>query len=553
MEKNGNQSGGGEMPSSGARNIDGVISAPRVADGSISEQINGNGSEAKDTGRPQFVTKMGVENRASAQTQPDPEWSMGVPPQPSASEREDYPTAGPYRSPKFSRKVVIIIAILAIAIGVAALFYVLLSEQIIKNDIFPKKDSEQPITVEPEEPLKPDLKPLSAADKNIDYGFLKMEKSKQNLIYSPLSIKYALNLLNDGADGETKGQIEKLLGDELPTKYENMEDRLSLANAVFIRDSFKDKVLADYVDGVTERYNADILYSDFTDVRDLDSWIDNKTFGLIKDSGLKITPDLRMVLINALAIQLDWAKQFDEEDTRGMSFSSDGDTSDEVTMMTNSFANEEKEVRFYDSENIKAVSMDLETVSDTELEFMAIMPEDKSLEEFISGVDDEKINGLIEMMSTVDEYGVSSGDEQTTVDAEKLDYLVVNIPKFKFEYSLEGFSSELENLGVIDAFNEEKADFSKMASEPLYVSQAIHKANIDFSEKGIKAAAITIFAMLESMALDPDSREPKILTITFDKPFMFLIRDKNTGEKWFVGTVYEPNLWADDEEEYRAK
>ena len=87
-----------------------------------------------------------------------------------------------------------------------------------------------------------------------------------------------------------------------------------------------------------------------------------------------------------------------------------------------------------------------------------------------------------------------------------------------------------------------------MANESLYVSDALHKANIDFTEKGVKAAAVTAFVMKANMALPVEEKHP--VEININKPFMFLIRDKNTKEIWFTGTVYEPNKWEDDRAEY---
>lgn len=93
------------------------------------------------------------------------------------------------------------------------------------------------------------------------------------------------------------------------------------------------------------------------------------------------------------------------------------------------------------------------------------------------------------------------------------------------------------------------ADLEKTGKN-LYVSDALHKANIDFSEKGVKAAAVTVFAVMDATAM----MEPKQpIEVKIDKPFVFLIRDKETKEIWFVGTVYEPNSWEKDKTEYEQK
>ena len=117
------------------------------------------------------------------------------------------------------------------------------------------------------------------------------------------------------------------------------------------------------------------------------------------------------------------------------------------------------------------------------------------------------------------------------------------IPLFKFDYQLK-LKEDLEKIGVVDVFDEKKADLSNMVTGTSnYIDSVDHKANIEFSNEGIKAAAVTVgggfgasncsFEHLYDVPVEE-------INITFDKPYLFLIRDKDTGEVWFVGTVYEP-------------
>ena len=83
-----------------------------------------------------------------------------------------------------------------------------------------------------------------------------------------------------------------------------------------------------------------------------------------------------------------------------------------------------------------------------------------------------------------------------------------------------------------------------------YISSAIHKAKIEFTQDGIKAAAATMYGG-KGGGGDYDyffDVPVETIDITFDKPYMFLIRDVETGEIWFTGTVYEPKKWEDDSE-----
>ena len=71
----------------------------------------------------------------------------------------------------------------------------------------------------------------------------------------------------------------------------------------------------------------------------------------------------------------------------------------------------------------------------------------------------------------------------------------LHLPKFKFSYDLD-FQNDLIKMGMTDAFDGKKANFTNISSSPLYVNKALHKANIELSEEGIKASATTAFRYL---------------------------------------------------------
>ena len=123
-----------------------------------------------------------------------------------------------------------------------------------------------------------------------------------------------------------------------------------------------------------------------------------------------------------------------------------------------------------------------------------------------------------------------------------LTYIHGYIPKFDFEYDLD-LQNDLEKLGVTDVFEKGKANLTKMTDDKsVFIGKIKHKANIEFTQDGIKAAAATMVGGMGAgdwydYFLEMPTEE---IDITFDKPYMFLIRDKETKETWFVGTVYEP-------------
>lgn len=366
--------------------------------------------------------------------------------------------------------------------------------------------------------------------------FLKMENNKSNMIYSPLSIKYALNMLKDGANGNTKKQIDNFIGNEKVTKYENIGKNLSLANSVFIRDTFSSNVKEDYKNLLLNNYNAELKYDPFENAKEVNNWIEKQTLGQIKNmlkDNTVSNPDCKMLLINALAIDMEWewADSFSEKDTYGRPFYLENGEEVKATMMNQE--NESENVLYYVDNYITALSMDLEEYDNVQMECIVIMP-DSNLHDYINSfsLDDlDKINKKFEKAS------------------DTKDGLDISIPRFSYDYDL-SLKDDLIDLGVKDAFDSSLADFSNMTDKSeFYVSDALHKANIDFSEKGIKAAAATVIYMTSGMAFQEESP----IEININKPFMYIIRDKKTNEIWFVGTVYKPNLWENDKADYKYR
>ncbi len=239
-----------------------------------------------------------------------------------------------------------------------------------------------------------------------------------------------------------------------------------------------------------------------------------------------------MLIINALAIDMEWANKFTKDNTyKGKFYLEDGQEM-EATMMSKETSS--VDVAYYKDDDITVLTMDLKDYDGTQFEFMAIMPKE-NLSAYVENITKEQIN-------QIDKNLKLSSDEKDGVD--------IKIPKFKFSYDLQ-LKEDLKNLGINDAFNSDLADFSKISDakdrdEVLFVSDALHKADIEFSESGVKAAAVTVFAMFGGAGMI----EKHPVNIVIDKPFMFVIRDKKTKSIWFTGTVYEPNSWENDRESY---
>ena len=358
-------------------------------------------------------------------------------------------------------------------------------------------------------------------NKDFSMEFLKMENNNQNIIYSPLSIKYALKMLGEGAGGNTKTQIENVLGNPNLTKYENIDNVLSLANGIYIRDTYSRNVKEDYTELLKSRYNAEINYDSFQNAQNINKWIENKTLGIIKnmlDDDVVSNPDTKMLLINALAIDMEWEEKFNDVNKREF-YKEDGTTM-ETPIMSMTAHNDN--VSYYKDDKITSITMDLKKYDNTQLEFIAIMPEEK-LSNYIENFTIEELNNII---------------KKSKLASKETNGVNISIPRFSTTYDLD-LKQDLIELGITDAFDVGKADFSNI-SEEMYVSDALHKADIDFTEEGIKAAAVTVISMDITSVIQ---EEP--VKIDINKPFLYIIKDKNTNEIWFVGALYEPESWEE--------
>ncbi len=371
--------------------------------------------------------------------------------------------------------------------------------------------------------------------------FLKMHNEKQNIVYSPLSIRYALSMLREGAKGETKDQLDEVLGEITPKKYQNVENVLGLANALWVKEEEKDIIHSEYKDLLESKYGAEIKYDAFANPSNINNWISDKTFGMLHDTIDEIDSETYMYLINALAIDMEWENKFEVEDTDGMPFYESGTYENiegdyEVTMMNMYVGRDSFAYNF--AEKATVLAMDLKEYGDTTLQFVAIMPVG-GLNEF---TENTTVSELDVLLNGLRKPGNKNSDVRYSFS--------LHIPKFKIEDGgLENFTDDLKGVGLADIFDK-KSDFSGITDdEEFMVEEAIHDVLFDFSEEGIKAAAVTVLAGGRGAAAPTTSVES--VSVMINKPFMFLVRDKNSGDIWFIGNMYQPNKWADDQALYQ--
>lgn len=454
---------------------------------------------------------------------------------------------------------------------------------------------------------------------DFDLYFLQLENERKNKVYSPLSIKYALSMLNEGANGKTKKQISSVIGDYNAKKYSN-NSNMSFANALFIRDSFKDSIKDSYINTLSHKYNAEVIFDSFKTPNKLNSWVSNKTFKLINNLFDDVSQN-NFILANALAIDMEWVnvikgfvyvdymnshknyravfdiqhipKEFDgnqQADTLGIfalankydivNTLGEQNIRDNITKRYQNWLNSEdyeeescdpgkdldvetyvnnyiKEINkgykdlesstdfeFYVDNDIKVFAKDLKEYNGITLQYVGIMPKNDSLDNYIKNTNAFKINTIINKLKPIKLESFKEG-----VITEISGF----VPMFKFDYDL-NIKEDLQKLGITNVFDSNKADLSNISSSKNYIEQAKQKINIEFANEGIKAAAVVELGAWGSAGPCGfnylyDVPVEKI-NLDFDKPYMFIIRDKNSGEVWFTGTVYEPTEYVDGQFEW---
>ena len=415
----------------------------------------------------------------------------------------------------------IIIIIIAIAITIGGIIFV-------KS----KLDKEEPKKEEPKE-VKPTTTPFEPKEVTLSNDFnvdiIKMfnaKANKSNYLLSPYNIEVALNLLREGADGNTKDEIDKIV----PVRNINditVDGKIGVANGVFIKNAYKNNVKDDYYNIMKTKYNSDIIYDDFVNPEKINNWVKDKTWNMIEKVLDDVDESFIMGLASALAIDVKWQSEFECDATRSEEFTKADNTKMNTEMMHDTYKyGSVKYIKTDDAEGI-VLPYKKEANSNVELEFIGILP-NNDVDTYVNSLTKEKINNLIDSEKPA---------------SDKL-HVHLSLPRFTYDYEEKKLGSVLMNMGIKDVFNPEKANLKNMVEiegKNAYVGTAIHKTHIELNETGTKAAAVTYFGVEGTGIMPQDDYEE--VSVIFNKPFIYMIREKNTGEILFFGSVYEPNTW----------
>lgn len=342
-------------------------------------------------------------------------------------------------------------------------------------------------------------------------------KSQGSTIISPLSVLCALGMLSNGAQGETKEEIENAIGmssDELNLflyTYVNSlpqgeKYKLSVANSIWANDSFLAN--EDFLQTNKDYYDADIYKAPFNGatLKDINNWVSNKTDKMIPKILNEISRESLMYLINALAFEAEWQVIYEKDQVRNSIFTTENGEELQKEFM---YATEGSYL-----ENENAIGFK-KHYKGSKYAFVALLPKnDQTVNDLLNSLNGEELQSLLKSPKHATTY--------------------TSIPKFVTEYTVE-LKEALGSMGISSAFDNESASLSKIGTVEggnLYVGSALHKAFISVAEKGTRAGAVTVMDLCGSAG---PMEQP--VYIYLDRPFVYMLIDTETNIPFFIGTL----------------
>ncbi len=392
--------------------------------------------------------------------------------------------------------------------------------------------SEKPRVTSPDV-NKADISTLVDGNSTFAFGLYQaLEDTDGNLFFSPYSISLALAMTYAGARGETEQQMADTLHFTLPQNQlhpvfnsldielahrgesakgkDGKGFRLNIVNAIWGQKSFK--FLTEFLDILSENYGAGLRLLDFITAPEesrikINKWVSDQTEDRIKDlipQGV-IDPTTRLVLTNAIYFNAAWQYPFEKNDTDNEDFNLlDGGK------VTTPMMKQTKMLGYTEGTGYQAVELPYDG---RELSMVILIPRDGGFKTFEESLDNKQVDAIVKDLKPRE--------------------VALTMPRFEFDSSF-NLNQILSKMGMPAAFSG-SADFSGMTgNRDLFISDVIHKAFISVDEAGTEAAAATAVVM-------PTSALPGAhVEVTIDRPFIFLIRDIETGAILFLGRILNP-------------
>ncbi len=365
--------------------------------------------------------------------------------------------------------------------------------------------------------------------------FAKLGAQPGNVVASPTSIEACLLLALAGARGQTATEIAQALAlddedlREVATLLERyratppVADKTQpenppapeyvIANSAWVQKGFP--IHDDYRRLLEDRAGATFELVDFRGQLEaarqaINAWVDSKTRHKIPEllGPGSLDNSARLVLANAIYFRGKWAKPFEKEFTRDQAFRRPGKPEVKVPLM-----HQDAHFRYLETDQYQAIELPYE------------------------GYDSALIVWLPKRLDGLAGLEKSLADGSLTASLEKLNWASVDVflPRFKVSAST-SLADVLASLGMKQAFTP-SANFKGITDESLWISAVVHQALVEVDEVGTEAAAATAIVAVTAAAPGPPQKK---MVFRADHPFLFAIRQHETGELLFVGRFESP-------------
>ena len=338
-----------------------------------------------------------------------------------------------------------------------------------------------------------------------------------DVLVSPVSVLAALAMAEAGARGNTLAQMEQVFGVDAPTMRAALAAYMSsvegteakMANSVWFNSDGSFEPNQDCLADCASFAGADIFAREFGDAacRDLNAWVSEHTDGMVEDILDEMPDDAVMYLVNALAFEAGWEAEYREHQLGDGTFHAvDGDKT--VQMMYGD------EQAYLEGEGFTGF---MKPYEGGRYAFAALLPDE-----------DIGLDGLVKSLTGETLAAALANVQDATVET--------TMPAFSSEYDAE-LSSVLMGMGMTDAFDGERADFTGMGSSPLgniFINRVLHKTFIDVTPLGTRAGAATVVEMNAEGAYIPPE---EIKIVVLDRPFLYMIVDTEYNIPLFIGSM----------------
>ena len=352
---------------------------------------------------------------------------------------------------------------------------------------------------------------------NNDFAFNLFRKARgeNNSILSPLSITYALGMLNNGAAGQTQQEINNVLGfgeagadainnycRKLLTETNDIDKwgaKTEMANTIFVNSGLDYELQQGFIDKANQYYDATPTALNFYDDGALDiinQWSNDKTHGMIPEilNNNTFNPNSVSYLLNALYFKGSWTNPFKESDTKEEAFN--GGAS--VPMMQ-----QDVDLDYTENDLYQAVRL---PYGNEGFRMTIFLPrEGKTIDDVLA-----TMNGNNWWQT-----------ERWVCDVD------LKLPRFKTDYTLP-LEDIMSALGMPTAFNPGAAEFPYFGNGGVYIGTMLQKAAIEVNEKGTEASAVTVIG-IDYTGL------PEYATFHANRPFFYIISEQSTGCIFFMG------------------